>query len=187
MDDLDKLSKEMSRMLNLDPSLEIIAKAYLHRAYDSNANIIYAIDKARKRAIEKGWKYTHWFFDLHETIIKPNYEVGNIPKEFYPNAKETLQIISKRSDIKMHLYTCSWPHEIEQYDKYFRDNDINFDYIDCKNPEVVNDALGYYENKPYVNVLMEDRAGFLPSHWTRIKQYLEEHPDSNINEKCLES
>lgn len=180
---LGKLTTEMLSMLNLDPNDADVIYAYLKRAYDMNANILTAIEKAKIKAEHKGWSYTYWFFDIHETIIVPNYEPGNIPKEFYPDAKETLQMISKRSDIKLHLYTCSWPNEVEQYDAYFRENDIYFDFLESNNPEVTNEALGYYDNKPYFNVLAEDKAGFDPSHWKYIKEYLETHPDPNTDQK----
>ena len=180
---LIKLSNEMRQMLNLSPSDHDVVYAYLKRAYDMNANIVQAIERAKTRAMEKGWDYTHWFFDIHETIIVPNYEPGKIPTEFYPDAKETLQMISKRSDIKMHLYTCSWPNEVEQYDKYFKENDINFDFLEANNPEVLNNALGFYDYKPYFNVLAEDKAGFDPSHWKYIKEYLIMNPDPNSDKK----
>jgi hypothetical protein len=52
-----------------------------------------------------------------------------IPDEFYPLALETLQMISKMSDVVIFLYTCSHPHEIEQYLKLFSDNNIHFKYV----------------------------------------------------------
>jgi len=178
-----KLTSEMMKMLDLDTSEQETVYAYLKRAHNMNANIMYAIEKANKRRVEKGWPHTYWFFDLHETIIVPNYEPGNIPKEFYPDAKETLQMISKRTDIKLHLYTCSWPNEVEQYDEYFRENDIVFDFLEANNPEVKNEELGYYNNKPYFNVMFEDKAGFDPSYWKFVKEYLEANPDPNTDNK----
>ena len=111
--------------------------------------------------INRNWDKTYWVFDIHGTILKPNYEYGNIPKEFYPFAKETLQKISKMEDVVMILYTCSHPHEIEQYIEYFEENDIHFDYIN-ENPEIPTNLEGYgnYDKKPYMNVLFEDKAGF---------------------------
>jgi hypothetical protein len=111
--------------------------------------------------INRGWDKTYWVFDIHGTILKPNYEYGNIPKEFYPFAKETLQKISKMKDVVMILYTCSHPHEIEQYIEYFKENNIHFDYIN-ENPEIATNLEGYgnYDKKPYMNVLFEDKAGF---------------------------
>lgn len=123
---------------------------------------------------KKGWDKTYWFFDLHSTIIKPNYEYGNIPTEFYPFAKEVLQLISKRDDISMGIYTCSHPHEVEEYIEYFTCNDIHFQFIN-KNPEIktVEGSYGYYKDKPYMNVLFEDKAGFDPDHdWEEVLNYL---------------
>ena len=111
--------------------------------------------------INRNWDKTYWVFDIHGTILKPNYEYGNIPKEFYPLAKETLQMISEMKDVVMILYTCSHPHEIEQYIEYFEENNIHFDYIN-ENPDITTNLEGYgnYDKKPYMNVLFEDKAGF---------------------------
>jgi len=125
--------------------------------------------------VTKNWGKTYWAFDIHGTILKPNYEYGNIPKEFYPLAKETLQMISKREDVVMMLYTCSHPHEIEEYIKYFNDNNIQFHYIN-ENPEVKTNIEGYgcYDKKPYMNVLFEDKAGFDPLiEWGEVYELIQ--------------
>lgn len=125
---------------------------------------------------KRGWDKTYWFFDIHSTILKPNYQAGNIPKEFYPHAKETMRLISKLPDICMVLYTCSHPHEIEQYLEFFKENDIHFQYVN-ENPEVITDLNGYgcYDKKPYINVLFEDKAGFDPeTEWLEVLALLKE-------------
>jgi hypothetical protein len=122
----------------------------------------------------RNWDKTYWVFDIHGTILKPNYEYGNIPKEFYPFAKETLQMISEMEDVVMILYTCSHPHEIEQYIEYFKENNIHFDYIN-ENPEIATNLEGYgnYDKKPYMNVLFEDKAGFNgDTDWILVNEYL---------------
>ena len=110
---------------------------------------------------KRNWDKTYWFLDLHSTILKPNYSVGNIPTEFYPYAKETLQLLTKLSDVVLIMYTCSHPNEIEEYINFFESNNIHFDYIN-ENPEVITDTNGYgcYDKKPYINVLLDDKAGF---------------------------
>jgi len=137
--------------------------------------ILHSIKKNHFEALEKrkDWGYVYYAIDLHGTIVKPNFEVGNIPKEFYPYAKEVLQMLSKRDDIIMYMYTCSHPHEQEQYIQYFKENGIDFKWIN-KNPEVVTDNLGYgyYEEKPFFNVLFEDKAGFDPMEdWEDVRDY----------------
>jgi hypothetical protein len=120
--------------------------------------------------VKRGWDKTYWNVDIHGTILKPNYQYGNIPKEFYPYAKETLQFLTKLDDVCLILYTCSHQHEIEEYIKFFKENDIIFDYTN-ENPEVVTDLNGYgcYDKKPYMNVLFEDKAGFdAETEWEEV-------------------
>ena len=138
--------------------------------------IAWSIEKNHFGAMEKhkSWDFTYWAFDLHSTIVKPNYESGNIPTEFYPLAKQVLQEISKRDDIVMIMYTCSHPHEIEQYKELFESTGINFKYVN-ENPEVLTDhnGYGYYEKKFYFNVLFEDKAGFdAENDWLQVAKTL---------------
>jgi hypothetical protein len=123
--------------------------------------VIKSIKKFYNDKDKRGWNKGYFFFDIHGTILKSNYQYGNTPKEFYPYAKETLKFLSGLSDIVMCIYTCSHPHEIEEYLKLFASEGINFKYINI-NPEVPTDINGYgcYDTKPYMNVLFEDKAGF---------------------------
>ena len=137
-------------------------------------SVLKAIEKFYQDKEKRGWGKGFFFFDIHGTILKPNYEYGNTPKEFYPYAKEVLQFISEQKDICMILYTCSHPHEIEEYLKLFEGDNIKFDYVN-ENPEVLTDVNGYgcYDKKPYMNVLFEDKAGFDPySDWELVHSFL---------------
>lgn len=126
-------------------------------------SIIRAIEKYYNEKFERNWSVGYWFIDLHGTVLKPNYQYSNITKEFYPYAKETLQLISSIPDIIMVMYTCSHPNEIEVYLNFFKENNINFKYVN-ENPEVPTDVNGYgcYDKKPYMNVLFDDKASFDP-------------------------
>ncbi len=131
-----------------------------------------AIEKAFAVKEARGWEKTFWAFDIHETILKPNWEVNNLPTDFYPGAKEVLQLVSKRQDIVSILYTCSYPKEITRYLKFFQSHDIHFDHIN-ENPEVENSGFGYYEKKPYFNVLFEDKSGFdATEDWFKVMELI---------------
>ena len=126
-------------------------------------------------------KKTYWFFDIHGTILRPNYKYGNTPKDFYPYAVETLQLLSTLPDIVMVVYTCSHPHEINEYVKLFESNNIKFHYIN-DNPEVPTDINGYgcYDKKPYMNVLFEDKAGFdAETEWKEVLDLMKSKYGSN--------
>lgn len=127
-------------------------------------------------AIERGWNKIFWAIDIHQTVIYPNYSAAEIPTEFYPLAKEVLKEISNREDITLIMYTCSHPHEIEQYFELFNQNGIHFAHVN-ENPEVKNAAYGCYDKKPYFNVLLEDKSGFDPStDWMAIANLLKHLP-----------
>ncbi len=140
------------------------------------------ISKAIKRAFEKArkkkWDRIYIFVDVHETIVVPNYNVDKIPTEFYPKAKETLQFLSNRQDIVLAMYTCSWPQEIAEYRQFFRKNGIEFSYAN-KNPEVktIPKKYGYYIDKPYADVLLDDKAGFdWETDWSIVHECILEEP-----------
>lgn len=131
-----------------------------------------AIQRAYDYAAKKGWDRIYICIDIHDTMIKANYKHGQIPTEFYPHAIEVLQHLTERPDVKLILYTCSHPHEIEEYTVLFKSHGIVFDFIN-ENPEVKTDLNGYgnYDKKPYFNVLLDDKAGFQPHDWLGIKNY----------------
>ena len=137
-------------------------------------SLIKPFDNAYADAIRKGWSYIYVFLDLHSTLIKPNYTAGNIPTEFYKGALEGLKIMSAAQDIKIIMYTCSHPHEIEQYEKMFSRYGVKFDFIN-ENPEVTSTPQGYgcYDVKPYFNILIDDKAGFdAEEDWDELLGYL---------------
>lgn len=143
--------------------------------------ILRSIERAFRHAKEKGWDKTYWAIDVHGTMVVPNYTGKGIAKEFYPYALETLQLLSSRKDVVMILYSCSYPHEIEEYFTFFKSLNVNFQYAGV-NPEVENGEYGYFNHKPYFNVLLEDKAGFDPVlHWKPILEYLREMDSDNRN------
>lgn len=134
--------------------------------------IVEYIKKMFENSFKKEWFDTYWVVDLHGTIIKPTY--NGVEMEYYYLAKETLQKLTKRQDIKLILWTSSYPKEIKQYIKEFKKDNIHFDAIN-KNPNISskNGNFGYYKNKFYFNVLIDDKAGFNPNlEWEEIYNFL---------------
>jgi len=120
---------------------------------------------------KKGWPEFFVFCDIHGTIVKPNYEV-QVPKEFYEDAEETLRMMSERSDMIINLYTCSHQHQTDEYLKYFKSKGINFKFVN-ENPDVKDNKYGNFTGKPYMNVLLEDKAGFDPKvDWKILRKYM---------------
>ena len=132
------------------------------------------IKKMFLHAESKKWYETYFLFDLHGVISKPDYRKEVKEVDYYPYAKETLQYISKnRPDVIMILFTSSYPDEIKKYMETFTMDNIKFKYVN-ENPEIsdTNGCFGYYYQKPYFNVLFDDKAGFEPFRdWKPIFEY----------------
>jgi len=149
------------------------------------------IEKMFKHSFEKEWYETYWAFDVHGTILVPTFRKNSFDSEFYPFADAALKLLSDRKDIKLILYTSSYPEEIEHYMKVFKEKGINFDYIN-ENPEIDSSKgnFGYYEDKFYFNALFDDKAGFDPEEeWYEIWNLLYHYqkvgylPDPNWSTK----
>jgi hypothetical protein len=120
-----------------------------------------AIASCLQLSRSKGWARTYWAFDVHGTVLKPTFAGGELSTEFYPFAREAMQLLSTKKDIVRIMYTCSYPHEIIEYIKFFESHGIHFHYVN-ENPDVCAGAYGHYDRKFYFNVLFEDKAGFDP-------------------------
>ena len=112
------------------------------------SDIIKAMDNLNELVKVRNWDRTFWAFDIHGTLIKPNYTAKEIPTEMYDNALEVLRLLSDSPKVCMILYTCSHPHEVEQYLAYFRNKGVVFEYVN-ENPEVKTELGGYgcYDKK----------------------------------------
>lgn len=108
------------------------------------------IEKMFNHAKEHQWFETYFAFDIHGVISQPDYRKTLKEINYYPYAKETLQLLSKRDDIVMFLFTSSYPTEIDKYIEIFKKDNINFKYI-SENPEISESkgSFGCYEKKPY--------------------------------------
>ena len=132
-----------------------------------------ALINAWSTAKARNWNKLYFAVDLHRTCLIPNYEKG-IPTQFYAGAEETLRTMSERSDIVLIMYTCSHPEEIELYKELFISKGITFIYVN-ENPEVPDNVYGYFKDKFYFNVLLDDKAGFNPTYdWEVVKNFLNE-------------
>lgn len=142
--------------------------------------MIRTIKRMFEHSFEKQWYETYWGFDLHGTILVPNHTKGNLDTEFYPYAKECLQLFTKRKDIKMFTWSSSHPEELKSYINHMKEHDINFDFIQ-ENPEISSDKgfFGYYKQKPYFNVMFEDKSGFFPEEWKDIYEMMLKYEEEN--------
>jgi len=140
------------------------------------------IHKMFNISFKKEWFETYWAFDLHGTIMKPSYDLNDKSVEFYPYAKEVLQILTNRDDVKLIMWTSSYENEIEHYNTILYDNGIIFDKVN-ENPNISsnNGNFGFYEKKFYFNILFDDKATFDPeTDWEPIFNLLNAYQEDGF-------
>jgi len=153
---MDKVTETLDEYLE-DNNLK--SWQVINRYANTKHDLIKTIDREYQNMRDKGWDRIFVFFDLHGTVIKPNFQEGNVEIDYYPYAKETLQLLSQQDDIDLSIYTCSHEHEIVEYQRLFKEDGINFKYVN-ENPDVPTNGYGNYDVKPYMNILFEDKSGF---------------------------
>lgn len=132
------------------------------------------IRKSFEEKKRKGWDTLYWLIDLHDTIIEGKYNRFNHGANFYPGAIEVLNKLSRRPDIVLILWTSSHYDSIINILDRLKEQGVEFKYINA-NPECFNTELCDFTQKPYFNVILDDKGGFEGNtDWLLIKKELEE-------------
>lgn len=133
-------------------------------------NIVKPFDIAFQRSVEKHWDYIVVLVDIHDTIFEACWDNDETFK-YFPYAKETLKRMSDREDIKMVLWSSSYPEKLAEYIKKFEEDNIHFDYVNrfiaC------NTRTGCFDDKMFFNVGIDNAFGFEPeTDWEILFNYL---------------
>jgi len=135
--------------------------------------IVSAFENAFKIKKQRGFTTTYIAIDLHGTIITPEYNAHNKGATVYDGAAEVLRWWTKRSDIKLILWTSSYLANCEDILFKLFDMGVDFDYFN-ENPLEVSSDLCDFSKKFYFNILIDDKAGFDPlKDWLALKEYFE--------------
>lgn len=136
-------------------------------------NIEKSFDAAFKRMKERNWEKIYVLVDIHDTVFEACYHEKEEHK-WYPFAKEALEIMSHAQQISLILWTSTYENAINDYVKYFKANDIEFDFIN-RNTETENTSLSCFDEKTYFNVGIDDKFGFeAETDWEIVYNYLVE-------------
>lgn len=132
-----------------------------------------SFDNAFKRMKDRNWEHIYVLVDIHDTIFKACY-YDKEEHQWYPFAKEALQIMSYARNINLILWTSSHKESINEYLEYFKANGISFDMVNS-NSETKNNELSCFDEKTYFNVGIDDKFGFdAETDWEVVYNYLVE-------------
>jgi len=131
------------------------------------------IRRAYSKKKESAWDKIYWFIDFHDTVCRADYGDAAKTHEFFPNAERVLRTLSEKKDVSLVLWTCSHADDIQTLVDWLRTRGIVFCYVN-ENPEVADSRLSCYEKKPYMNIVLDDKAGFCgdDGDWFLIEEEL---------------
>lgn len=119
----------------------------------------------------KGYEYIYIMIDVHNTILKPSFEKEET-FEYFPFAKETLQMLTNMEDVKLIMWTSCYEDKIIMYIDHFKQNGIIFDYVN-ENPEYDNLSFACFDKKFYYDIGIDDKFGFDANNdWFEIYKLL---------------
>ena len=135
-------------------------------------DIIGAFEAAFNRAKEKNWDYIVVLVDIHDTIFKGTYSKEE-NYEYLGKAKEALQLMTSRKDIKMILWTSTYIDKLADYMYKMSDDYICFDAVNKNIEGIENTEIACFDEKPYFNVGIDNAFGFdAERDWNYIYNYL---------------
>ena len=135
-------------------------------------SIIKSFSEALKQKDERGWEKLYVLVDIHNTIFKPCYH-NEETFDWFPDALEVLQYLTKDTRFDLILWTSSYQDKIQMYLEEFEKHNIKFNMINI-NTEVESGDLGCFEEKTYYNIGIDDKFGFdALTDWTVIKNWYE--------------
>ena len=139
--------------------------------YTHSMDIVKAFEIALKRKKEKNWEKIYVVVDIHDTILKACYEKEET-YDYYPYAKEALQLMTSRDDVCMILWSGCYDEQLAAYRSRFAEEGIRFDYAN-ENPEVGKTSFQNFEVKLYFNVGIDDKFGFeAETDWIKVIEAL---------------
>ena len=133
-------------------------------------NIIKAFEAAFYRAKENNWDYIVVLVDIHDAIFKATYSKEE-NYEYIGKAKDALQVMSARKDIKIILWSSTF-NKIQYILQLDKDN-IIVDAFNRNIDGIENTGIACFDEKPYFNVGIDNAFGFEPERdWDDIYNYL---------------
>lgn len=120
---------------------------------------------------ERNWEHIYVVVDMHETVFYPTYG-NNKELEPYEFAIKTLQRLTKLPTVKLIYWSSSIEEERQRHVEFLKERNVIFDFFN-ENPQEKSNIYANFEQKFYMNVILDDKAGFDPHEdWLSLFTYL---------------
>lgn len=138
-------------------------------------NINKAITSAFNRAKEKNWEYVVFLVDIHDTIFKASFNKFE-NYEYLGKAKEALQLMTSRKDVRMILWSSTYIDKLADYMYKMSDDYICFDAVNKNIKGIENTDIAYFDEKPFFSVGIDNAFGFeAETDWEEVIKSLNQN------------
>lgn len=124
----------------------------------------------------------YWTIDLHDTCIKGTH-TPNTYEWINDDVVEVLKFIKTFPESVIIIWTSCYPEEKTNIENFFLSHGVHYDFFN-ENPDAKDTKTGYFKEKFYSSVILDDKAGFDPeTDWKIVMQTLKEihEEDTNIH------
>lgn len=125
-----------------------------------------AINRAYRVAQERKYNAIYWALDLHGTCIESNYKQGNY-SWLNEHCAEALRYLSEQEETHLIIWSSLHQNEIPNVVSFFVDHGIKVAAVNS-NPMEASTTSGCFDQKFYMSIIVDDKAGFDPDEWPDV-------------------
>ncbi|MNC02069.1 hypothetical protein D3C75_494380 [compost metagenome] len=129
-----------------------------------------AISRAYNVAMERDHEMIFWCIDLHGTVLESNYSSDSFNFINEAVTVPALQAISALPESRIILWSGISDADRDKVIELFTTFGIRVDWVN-ENPAVPSSGTGHFDKKFYFSILVDDKAGFCPSDWSRAAEH----------------
>lgn len=131
-------------------------------------SIVRAIERAYRITAERGWDRVYWALDLHGTCISSNYQKG-VYSWLTPECGPILKEISQLPETNLIVWSSLHDSDKIGIATFFKEAGVKIIGIN-ENPLEKSTDTGCFDQKFYMSIIVDDKAGFDPDEWPQVMQ-----------------
>lgn len=128
-------------------------------------------EEAWDKKNQRGWEFVYIMVDLHGVVLPSNYHKETDLQFISPYAQMCLKWLSNQKDVILILWSSSHETEILRVRQLLQKNGVWMSYVN-ENPIEHNTDYADFSKKPYFSVVLDDKAGFEPSDWRKLADWI---------------
>lgn len=125
-----------------------------------------ALTNAYEKTHARGWDKVYWALDLHDTCFRSTYRQYEY-EWINPYVKGALLRLVAHPETHLILWSSVHPDEQPYIIKFFEDAGIRISGFN-DNPFERGNATSGFDQKFYMSVIIDDKAGFHHGEWCSI-------------------